>query len=724
MNSFSLRLLFVLVTAVSASGIGAPCSFHRLEAPQDAAAWSSQVVGVGDFDGDRVTDAVITDEAGSAVRLLRRDGTSQDLSLGIVGEARGAAIGDFNGDRRPDFVLSGIGFNFEAYLAINRHPSGFEVARLPQADHFVRPLAADFDGDGNLDLMMVGGGQPLLLYGDGNGGFPRSLTSPFTGSMPAAVVDWNVDGRPDLVTAGNANRFVVHINEGGTGFRNGGVVEVSGFPNAVVADDLTGDGHPDLVALTSNIVAIAIGVGEGFATSQAITFADSDADGAVIGDFDRDGRNELVFSLAARLVNDNGVVIDFPPTLVLSSVTPDGGREDLWAFPARRSAALFVGDFSGDGKLDLMARGAIYRGSGQIGFATEERIEVDFAPSLIAAGDFDGDGSADLAVASGQTSTIHLFRGRRSGGHFSAGTLSVDGPSSLTADDFDHDGRDDLAVASGGELLVHYGTSAEDKLFDSPISILTNGRPVAVTSMDVTGDGRAELLVAERSGENFVMKTFASNVPRGFLLIDELNVGPLAPASIGLADVDVNGVDDLVVVARGKAPSIPMFEVEGTVKAFLRDGTGRIVTEALLAEELSPIWIEGGDWDGDGDDDLLIAQNFGPLLMLRNERGIEFSMQILGAGSSLQVVRTDLDRDDLSDFLLLQTSESILRLEHRGDALSEAGGFVAGSSPVAMSTGDFDGDGVVDVAIANEGSRSVSVVYGSCGRTRAVRSRD
>jgi len=371
-----------------------------------------------------------------------------------------------------------------------------------------------------------------------------------------------------------------------------------------------------------------------------------------------------------------------------------------------------------------MARGAIYRGSGQLRFATEERIEIDFVPSLIAAGDFDGDGAADLAVASPQASTIRLFRGRRSGGHSSAGTLPAAGPSSLTVEDFDHDGKDDLAVASGGEILVHYGTTAEDKLFDSPISLLTNGRAVAVTSMDVTGDGRTELLFAERSGESFVLRIFASNVPRGFLLIDELGVGTLAPTAFALADVDVNGVDDLVVVARGNAPSIPMFEVDGTVRAYLRDGTGRIVTETLLAEELSPIWIEGEDWDGDGDDDLLIAQNFGPLLVLRNEQGIDFSTQILGAGSSLQVIRTDLDRDDLADFLLLQTAESILRLEHRGDALSEAGGFVAGSSPVAMSTGDFDGDGVIDVAIANEGSQSVSVVYGSCGRKRAVRSRD
>ncbi|MFN2442974.1 MAG: FG-GAP repeat domain-containing protein [Thermoanaerobaculia bacterium] len=719
-----IRATFHLLLAsalFSANGISAPCDFHRLEAPRDAAAWASSIFAVADFDGDRVTDVVISDGSVPAIRFLRRDGSSTDLPLDIGGDIRGAAIGDFDGDGRPDLVMTS--FEFEAFLAINRLPVGFEVERFPEADGSVEALAADFDGDGNLDLALVGGGLPRVLYGDGNGDFPRSAATGFSGSGPALVADWNGDGRPDIVAASSGHRFVVHLSEGASGFATGGSVEVDGFPNEILAGDLTGDGRPDLVVLTSTNLAVAEGTGVGFAAPRATIFAQAAADGAAIGDFDRDGMIELAMSLAGRTEFIDGGVVYLPPALFVSRMgTPDNPRIDVWEFLARRSTPLFTGDFDGNGQLDLMAGGAVYRGSGVIGFETESRIALGFAPSMIAAGDYDGDGLADLAVASSDSAGIRLYRGRRSGGVVDAGSLAIGDATSLTAADFDQDGRADLVVGRSGELLVHYGMTAEDKLFESPISIAVAGQPMAVTAIDVTADGRLNLLFAESSGQGFTLHVLSRDVPRGFLRIDELDAGMKAPTAIGLADVDRNGIADLIVVARGKAPIAPPFEPDGTGIVYRRDGSGRVVTQDLLFEGLSPIAVEGGDWDGDGDDDLLIAQQFGTLLLLRNEGGI-LSEHALGARATLELLRTDLDRDDQTDLLLLQTSESILRLEHRGGELVEAGGFVAGSVPVAMAVGDFDGDGVIDVAVANEGSSSVSLVYGSCGRTRAVRRR-
>jgi large repetitive protein len=717
MKRFAISL-FVFLFAASA--IAAPCP-HRLETPVDAAAWASVVLAVADFDGDRVTDVVLRDDGAPAVRLLRRDGSTIDFPLPIGGDVRGVAIGDFDGDGRPDIALTS--FDFKGYIAMNRLPAGFEVEPLPQANGFARPLAADFDQDGKVDLMMVGGGQPRLLYGDGSGRFPESLATGIIGTVPAAIVDWNGDGFMDLVLARSSNRFAVHLNENGRSFRAGGTVDVDGHTNEILVGDVTGDGHPDLVALTSTAIAIADGSGDGFAEPRAKIMAHATAEGAVIADFDRDGRNELAFSLANRSDVIDGEVINVGPELIVSRVSADAGRNDVWTFPTRRGVHLFSGDFDGDGRLDLMAGGAVYRGSGALGFATEERVSPGFSPSFVAAGDFNGDGFADLAVASSASPVIRIYRGRAAGGLAAAGTLAIDQPKSLMVTDFDRDGRADLVIARNGELIVYYGTGTGEALLGSPVSTPVSGTPLAVTALDVTENGRPDLVFSEASGERYVLKILASDVPRGFFPFQDFDAGTKAPTAIGLADVDRNTITDLIVVSAGKVPATPPFEHDGTVVAFRRDGTRRIVTQDLLAEKLSPAAIETADWDLDGDVDLLIAQRYGPLLLLRNEGGMEFSEQVLGASSTQQMLRTDLDRDGREDILLLQTAETVLRLEHQEGELREAGGFVVGSVPVAMSAGDFNGDGVMDLAVANAGSDSVSIVYGSCGRTRPVRRR-
>src|SRR5207244_537683 len=83
-------------------------------------------------------------------------------------------------------------------------------------------IAADFDGDGKLDLAVVGSAYTTILYGKGDGHFePREdIDLPMTsGSMQAIAADVNGDGLPDLVVAygedGQARgKVVVLINRG------------------------------------------------------------------------------------------------------------------------------------------------------------------------------------------------------------------------------------------------------------------------------------------------------------------------------------------------------------------------------------------------------------------------------------------------------------------------------------------------------------------------------
>src|SRR4051794_15803040 len=118
-------------------------------------------------------------------------------------------------------------------------------------------IAADFNGDGNLDLAVVGKGITSILYGIGDGqfGLRDDVALPITnGPMQAVVADVNGDGLPDLLIAyggdGQARgKIAVAINLGHHVFA--APVTYTGYiePSRLTAVDLNDDGKADLVVL-------------------------------------------------------------------------------------------------------------------------------------------------------------------------------------------------------------------------------------------------------------------------------------------------------------------------------------------------------------------------------------------------------------------------------------------------------------------------------------------
>jgi hypothetical protein len=150
-----------------------------------------------------------------------------------------------------------------------------------------------------------------------------------------------------------------------------------------------------------------------------------------------------------------------------------------------------VGDFNGDGKLDLAVVNfasntiSILLGTGTGSFGAKTDFGTGSSPRSVAVGDFNGDGKLDLAVANTGDNTVSILLGTGMGSFASKTDFSTDGgPFSIAAGDFNRDGKLDVATANSSS---------------NTISILTNNTPPNIILAAVTrtaGTSSANVLIA------------------------------------------------------------------------------------------------------------------------------------------------------------------------------------------------------------------------------------
>jgi hypothetical protein len=348
----------------------------------------------------------------------------------------------------------------------------------PRLGPSMEARAADFDGDGDLDLLVAKEKrQNVLLLNDGHGRFSDAngrLPRATHDSEDIAVADYDGDGDLDAVIASEDDAIPeYYLNDGTARFTDGGDrLPLRGVCNAVVSGDVDGDRDLDLVFGCDGSEHLLLNDGHGtFAPSPApaLTAAGDVTQDVALGDVDGDGDLDLLVG------NEDG-----------NRLYLNGGRggftdaSDRLPPPATpeetRNADL--ADVDGDGDLDAFfsnvdfsgkepwSRLLINDGHGRFADETAARlpeitwpvIDADFA-------DVDGDGDLDLVTASiprGSRPHAYLNDGH---GRFRDATDDYF-PASLRAEsievelaDFDGDGRLDVYLADYRDpdylLLAH-----------------------------------------------------------------------------------------------------------------------------------------------------------------------------------------------------------------------------------------------------------------------------
>jgi hypothetical protein len=344
-------------------------------------------VAVADVNGDGKPDLLVTNSCGEDcaqgrvdVLLGNGDGTFQPAVSYASGGSipYSVAVADVNGDGKPDLVVANCG-----PIGINTCASGegnsLVGVLLGNGDGTFQPVVtydsggqgsgsfgsvvvADVNGDGKGDVLVaicVGGCSPGgavgVLLGNGDGTFqPSKINNVADYAEWVAAEDVNGDGKPDLLVAGNDTVSVLLGNGDGSFQPAVSYHEPGGIgSNAVAAADVNGDGKPDLlvantcnnVSCTSGSVGVLLGNGDG--TFQAAVSYDTGGTGArpiEIADVNGDGKSDLLVAnsfystVGVLLGNDDGT---FQAAMIYSS----GGY---------LATSLAAADVNGDGSPDLL----------------------------------------------------------------------------------------------------------------------------------------------------------------------------------------------------------------------------------------------------------------------------------------------------------------------------------------------------------------------------------
>jgi hypothetical protein len=337
-------------------------------------------------------------------------------------------IADVNRDGKPDLVVADSASDAVTVL-LGDGRGGFAPAPgspFPAGKSPNDVAAADVNHDGNPDLVFANHDTTYLtlLLGDGRGGFAPAPSSPITVHSrphPHGVVaaDFDGDGNLDLATdSWGENKITVLWGDGKGDFTSPGTTfDVGPHPyQRLRSADLNGDGRADIVTTNLDGASVTVLLSDGkrgFVQPTGSPFpAGPEPFGVAIGDVNGDGRLDLAIGNWGGQPQDSS--FDAVHVLVGDG---KGGFTPLATSPlkaGRAPARVAVGDLNGDGLGDLAVANyvgddvTIFYG-GRRGLRRGPTLPAGHRPSGIAVGDLNGDGLGDVVTADSADGTVTLF---------------------------------------------------------------------------------------------------------------------------------------------------------------------------------------------------------------------------------------------------------------------------------------------------------------------------
>ena len=740
-------------------------------------------VVAADINGDNKLDIIVANSGRSNVGVFLNMGngtfTKQTTySTGGRSEPTSVVAADVNGDNKLDIIVANYAGN-NVGVSINTGNGTFSNQTTYNAGSFAVPIsvvAADVNGDNKLDIIIANSwaSNVAVFLNTGVGSFTQqTIYSTGEGSTPTSVMaaDVSGDNRPDIIVANSdSNNVGVFLNTGHGTFHTQVTYDTGSesLPTAVIAADVNGDNKLDIIAANydSGSVGVLLNWGNGnFSNQTAYSLASGSQPQSVVA-ADVNGDNKFDLIVANYGTGDVDILLN-----------AGNGMFPNQAICLKTSASFLysvsAADVNGDNKLDIIVANygrdnigvLLNTGQGTFNIQTIFSTGCGSDPHSVATADVNGDNILDIIVANTGTNNVGVFL-NAGNGTFSNQTIystGLDsGPFSVVGADVNGDGKLDINVANNGTNTIGVFLNIGNGMF-ATINLYSTAYgsfPVSVTTVDINGDNKLDIIVANSGANNvgvlfnrgngtFSRQTTFSTVygsnPVSVLAFDinddnkmdiivansgTNNVGVLLNAGNGtfstqttystgfgssprsVVSVDVNGDNKLDIIVANYGSN--------NVGVFVNRGNGLLTGQTIysIASGSLPLTAVSADVDGDNKVDIIVANsgsnNVGVLF---NSVNVIFSAQTIytAPDNSLTryVVTADVDGDNKLDIVYI-----IFGYNRVGVLFNE--GYNTFSTPAVYSTGDIsrtfsvtavdvNGDNKLDIIVANTGTNNVGV---------------
>jgi len=474
-------------------------------------------------------------------------------------------------------------------------------------------------------------------------------------------------------------------------------------------------------------VAILLGNGRGGVSSTTFIPVEKTPQSVLVHDFNNDNKLDLVVTSLGKgdvselLGNGNG-------TFQAARIFHVGARTD----------SIRTADLNADGHDDLLVTNgtlssvSILFGDGTGNFGPAITEPSGRTVSALATGDFNHDGKMDYLTANFDSNTVSVILGKGNGTFVDLGPalpIATDLPEQTITADFNGDGLPDLALVDTG--LNQAGHTVEILLGKSgggfgPAKAFAAGiKPQDLVATDFNHDGHTDLLVADVGSGSDTADGVSLLLGNGDGTFQSPRRFDAGGSPIGIATGDFNGDrnPDVVVVDGASAFGEPLIEL---LLGNGNNGLGPAKTVTVLPSFTQIQHILSGDFNHDGKQDIAYISSLND-----NRVSVQFGngdgtfqppvvvvSRDLASTIFFAFATGDFNNDGIPDFAVEEGGFLEIVLNDGHGNFTSAGQFSEDSGAVfgfasALLVADFNGDGILDVAVPDGFAETIAVLLGN-----------
>ena len=668
------------------------------------------------FDIYQNTDLAVTDPADNMIAILQYynngfyiagDGPIT-ATIPVGQQPVSIATADFNGDGDADLVTANAGSNNVSVLTTLGAPGWFQPAvNLPAGRYPDAVVAGDFTNDGKSDFAVANrdDNTVMVFLGNGDGTFKSPLVAS-VGSGPVFLVagDVNGDGKTDLVAVdGASNQIVILLGNGDGTFRTSATYAAGTGPSTALLVDLNGDNKLDLAVTAASGLLIFTGNGDGTFSAPADLPQYSGAGSVAAGAFSGDGRMDLVVTLPAA--NSVELLVNGSLTTTTLSVTPvSTTMSDKVTLTANVAPATAVGSVAFFDGVTQIGGAPVSHGIGTFSTTLLFSGVHSLSARFVGASGYGSSSSGAVALRVLPVPATGLSMPIRS-------TIPYDSPVNLAPGDFNNDGIEDFAFWRSGNGLVAVLGNGDGTFRLAPSSQASGGSPLVTA--DLNNDGNTDLL--------YILGEPAVALGNGLGGFNEYpliyNNPPAFPAWLAVADFNADGRVDMALT-----------DSAGTADVLLGNGDGTFQQYRSFPAGANPVLMATGDFNGDGIADIVVANDIpltsGPPwsagaldVLIGNGNGtFAAPRQVSILAQPVSMAVADLNGDGHRDVAVVHAGANVASiLLGKGDGtFAPPVTYALGAAPAQILIADMNGDGYLDLVVMfTSAAPAFAVLYGA-----------